>query len=177
MERSREHCEGPRKRPGGIWTPKLGIVIGAHGLLLACGDITDSGLMVRPTPVRSEPTMGERRSAEMVVLGNHFSEEEISSLARLIYKPKTEEEKKEIEQIAEMFFKGMMEVDHDIVTMLGLMSPELTTRVGKLRAQTEEEARAWADAILRENGHPSTWEIRHLDDEEEEGEEDPPGGQ
>jgi hypothetical protein len=160
----------------GIWTPKLGIVIGAHGFLLACGDITNSGLMFRPTSVRSEPTMGESRSVEMVVLGNHFSEEEISSLAWLIYKPTTEEEKKETEQIAEMFFKGMMEVDYDVVTILGLMSPELTTRVGKLRGQTEEEARAWADAILRENGHPSTWKIRHLDDEEEEGEEDPPGG-
>jgi hypothetical protein len=147
----------------------LGIVIGTHALLLACGDITDSGLMVRPTPIRSEPTMGERRSVEMVVLGNHFSEEEVSSLARLIYKPTTEEEKKEIEQIAEMFFKGMMEVDHDIVTILGLMSPELTTRVGKLRGQTEEEARAWAEPLLWEYGHPSTWEIKL------EGEEYPPG--
>lgn len=120
--------------------------------------------------------MGESHSVEMVVLGNHFSEEEVTSLARLIYKATTKEEEKEVEVIAEMFFKGMMEVDHDIVTILGLMSPELTTRVGKLRGQTEEEARAWADAILRESGHPSTWEIRHLDDEEEEGEEYPPGG-
>ena len=92
MEWSREYCEGPRKRPVGIWALKLGVVIGAHGLILACGDITDAGLMVRPTPVRSEPTTGERRSVEMVVLGNHFSEEEISSLAWLIYKPTTEEE-------------------------------------------------------------------------------------
>lgn len=175
MEWSREHCDGPRTRPMGIWTIKLGIVIGAHGLFLACGDITDSRSMVRSTSLGSELAMGERRSTEVVELGKHFSEEELTSLARLIYKATTEEEEKEVDQVAEMFFKGMVEVDHDMVTMLGLMSPELTTRVGKLRGLTEEEARAWAEPLLREYGHPSTWEIRLEGEEDEEGEEFPPG--
>lgn len=85
------------------------------------------------------------------------------------YRQMTEEE---IDQVAEMLSTGVtVEVDHGLVTMLGLMSPDLTTRVGKLRGQTEEEARAWADAYLRERGHPSTWGIR-LSDEEY-----PPGDQ
>lgn len=177
MEWSREHCEGPRTRPTGIWTIKLGIVIGAHGLFLACGNITDSRSTDQSPPLGSELAMGESRSVEAVELGKHFSEEELTTVARLIYGNKGLPEE-EIDQVAEMLSTGVIvEIDHSLLTMLGLLSPELTTRVGKLRGQTEEEARAWADAFLLEHGHPSTWEIRVVDEDEGEDEEYLPGDQ
>jgi hypothetical protein len=177
MEWARGHCEGPRKRPESIWALKLGVVIGAHRLFLACGNITDSRSTDQSPPLGSELAMGESRSVEVVELGKHFSEEELTTVARLIYGNKGLPEE-EVDQVAEMLSTGVVvEIDHSMLTMLGLLSPELTTRVGKLRGQTEQEAWAWADAFLLEHGHPSTWEIKVVDEDEEEGEEYAPGDQ
>lgn len=57
--------------------------------------------------------MGETRSVEAVELGKHFSEEELTTVARLIYGNKGLPEE-EVDQVAEMLSTGVIVGDRSL---------------------------------------------------------------
>jgi hypothetical protein len=61
----------------------------------------------------------------------------------------------------------ILDADHEFLTVLALMSDDLTVRVGRLRGLTAEQARAWAQPLLDEHGHPSTWDVEWGGDDED----------
>lgn len=132
------------------------------------------GVPQAPSPITSErpaasaPT-DQTMSRSPVYLAKSFSREEITAAARLLVQDEVE-----AQQLVEMLMEGkhgaLLDVDDEFLTLLGLMSDDLTLRVGELRGLTPDQARAWAGAILEEDGHPSTWKFEPVDEDDE----DPP---
>jgi hypothetical protein len=105
-------------------------------------------------------------SSRPVFLLKSFSREEITAVARLMIKDEAE-----TQEFAGLFMEephgAVLDSEDEFLTILGLMSDDLTVRVGALRGLTPDQARAWASAILEEDGHPSTWTFERDEDDEE----------
>lgn len=135
----------------------------------ACDVVTQA-----PSPTTSErpaasAPMDQTMNRSPIFLAKSFSREEIAAAARLLVRDEAE-----AQQLVEMLMEGkhgaLLDADDEFLTLLGLMSDDLTLRVGELRGLTPDQARAWAGAILEEDGHPSTWKFEPVDEDNE----DPP---
>lgn len=108
----------------------------------------------------------KRMSSVSVMLANEFSAEEIFKGALALTKDRAQAEWLAGE-LLQPPHGTILEVDHEFLTVLALMSDDLTVRVGRLRGLTAEQARQWAQPLLEEHGHPSTWEVERVEEEDD----------
>jgi hypothetical protein len=104
-----------------------------------------------------------------VSLGKAFNRAEITAAVHVLLKDETG-----TQEITDMLMEGkhgaLLDVDDEFITVLGLMSDDLAVRVGGLRGLTPEQSLEWAGGLLKEHGHPTTWEVEIVGDEEDEDE-------
>jgi len=103
-----------------------------------------------------------RMSPSPVILAKEFSAAEIFEGALALTKDRAQAELLAGELLHPPH-GTTLDVDHEFLTVLALLSDDMTVRVGRLRGLTAEQARQWARPLLAEHGHPSTWEVEWVE--------------
>lgn len=99
-----------------------------------------------------------------------FSVEEVSAASLVLAR----NNEAYAQELTDVLMDGSLDVDDEFITILAMMSDDLAVRVGGLRGLTPEQSLEWTGGLLKEHGHPTTWEVEWVDDEEQE-DRPPPG--
>ncbi len=98
-----------------------------------------------------------------VSMRSAFSVEEVSA-ASLVLAKNNEAYAREL---TDALMGGSLDVDDEFLTILAMMSDDLAVRVGGLRGLTPEQSVEWTGGLLKEHGHPTTWKVEWVDEEED----------
>jgi len=134
----------------------------AAGTSPACDRVTSGPSAEVSVDLATQKPENVRMRPGPVMLAQEFTAEEIFDGALALTKDRTQAEWLAGE-LLQPPAGAVLDADHEFLTVLALMSDDLTVRVGRLRGLTAEQAREWAQPLLEEHGHPSTWDVEWAD--------------